>query len=269
MASKRRLTPISELVSLAGKRALITGSSAGIGRAIAFRFAEAGADLELADINSPCPSSVKKELQRFGHEVNTHRVDMASDEALSALWEKLAGKEPDILVNNAGIYPFRNFPDIDDAFLKRVTDVNLHAVFHMCQEMIRRRQKRGGVIINISSIEAIMPVTPGLIAYNISKTGVIGLSRGLAKEYGRRGFRINIILPGGINTPGTRAVATKEISKFKLSLLKTAYEFRARLPLGRNGQPDEVARVALFLASDMASYMQGALVTVDGGFLSA
>ncbi len=268
MATKRRLTPISELVTLAGKRALITGSSAGIGRAIAFRFAEAGADLELADISSPCPSPVKKELEGYGHEVNTYRVDMASDEALSALWEKLAGREPDILVNNAGIYPFKNFLDIDDAFLKRVTDVNLHSVFHMCQQMIRRRQKRGGVIINISSIEAILPVTPGLIAYNISKTGVIGLSRGLAKEYGRRGFRINVLLPGGINTPGTRAVA-KEIAKFKLSLLKTGYEFRTRLPLGRNGQPDEVARVALFLASDLASYVHGALVPVDGGFLSA
>ncbi len=268
MATKRQPLPLSLLISLAGKRALITGSSAGIGRAIAFRFAEAGADLELADVNSPCPSPVKKELERYGHEVNTHKVDMSSDEALHALWEKLAGKEPDILVNNAGIYPFRNFLEVDDAFLKRVTDINLHSVFHMCQQMIRRREKRGGVIVNVSSIEAILPTTPDLIPYAISKTGVIGLSRGLAKEYGRHGFRINVLLPGGINTPGTRAVA-KEIAHLKLSLLKTGYEFRIRQPLGRNGQPDEVARVALFLASDLSSYMTGALVAVDGGFLSA
>lgn len=268
MATKRRPTPLAELISLAGKRALITGSAAGIGRAIACRFAEAGADLELADISNPCPNPVKKELERYGHEVNTHQLDVSSDAALDALWDKLAGREPDILVNNAGIYPFKKFLEIDDAFLKRVTDVNLHSVFHMCQQMIRRRQKRGGVIINISSIEAILPVTPDLIPYGISKTGVIGLSRGLAKEYGRRGFRINVILPGGINTPGTRAVA-KELAKFKLSLLKTGLEFKARLPLGRNGQPDEVARVALFLASDLSSYMNGALVPVDGGFLSA
>ena len=103
---------------------------------------------------------------------------------------------------------------------------------------------------------------------NISKTGVIALTRALAKEYGRRGFRINVIIPGGIFTPGTRAVA-RDISQFRFSLLKTGYDFKARLPMNRGGQPDEVARVALFLASDLASYVRGALVPVDGGFLSA
>ena len=126
----------------------------------------------------------------------------------------------------------------------------------------------GGVIINIGSIEAIMPFAEGLVAYDVSKTGVIGLTRGLAKEYGKHGFRINVILPGGIYTPGTRAVA-KEISQFKFSLLKTGIDFKARLPMNRGGQPDEVARVALFLASDLASYVHGAMVPVDGGFLSA
>ncbi len=271
MTVKRRprpLKPLSELVSLEGKRALITGSAVGIGRAMALRFAEAGADLELVDINTKGLGTVKRDLAQFHHMVNTHKVDISSAEAIDALWDELSGKEPDILVNNAGVYPFKNFLDTDDAFLKKVMDINLQSAVRMCRQMIKRRLRKGGVIINLGSIEAIMPFAEGLVAYDISKTGVIGLTRGLAKEYGRHGFRINVIIPGGIVTPGTRAIA-KDIYQFKFSLLKTGYDFKARLPMNRGGQPDEVARVALFLASDLASYVHGALVPVDGGFLSA
>jgi len=260
--------PLPELVSLKGNRALITGSAVGIGKAMAYRFAEAGAALELVDINNKGLGVVKKELAQFNHEVNIHKVDISAREEIDSLWTDLSGKEPDILVNNAGIYPFKNFLEVDEAFLKKVMDINLQSAFLMCQHMIKRRLKKGGVIINVSSIEAIMPFAEGLVAYDISKTGVIGLTRGLAKEYGRHGFRINVILPGGIVTPGTKAIA-KEISQFKFSLLKTGLDFKARLPMNRGGQPDEVARVALFLASDLASYVHGALVPVDGGFLSA
>lgn len=133
--------------------------------------------------------------------------------------------------------------------------------------MIRSRLKRGGVIINLSSIEAILPFTTDLVPYNISKTGVIALTRALAKEYGRNGFRINVIIPGGIITLGTKAVA-KQLYQFDMGILKSGVQYRMRLPLGRGGQPDEVARVALFLASDLSSYVHGALIPVDGGFLS-
>lgn len=266
--SRKVLKPISELISLKGKRALITGSAVGIGRAMAYRFAEAGADLELVDIDMRGLRMARRELKQSKREINIHKVDISSKEAIDALWEDLDGTEPEILINNAGVYPFKNFLETDDTFLKKVMDINLQSAFHMCQQMIRRRIKKGGVIINIGSIEAIMPFAEGLVAYDISKTGVIGLTRGLAKEYGRRGFRINVILPGGIVTPGTKAVA-KEISQFKFSLLKTGYDFKSRLPMNRGGQPDEVARVALFLASDLSSYVHGALIAVDGGFLSA
>ncbi|MCJ7604968.1 MAG: SDR family oxidoreductase [Dehalococcoidales bacterium] len=271
MTVKRRprpVTPLKKLVSLEGKRALITGAAAGIGRAISYRFAEAGADLELVDINAHGLTAVRKELEPFKREVTTHKVDISSREAIDALWETLKGKEPDILVNNAGIYPFKSFMDTDEEFLKNVMDINLQSAVRMCRHMIQTRIKKGGVIINTSSIEAVMPFAEGLVAYDISKIGVIGLTRGLAKEYGHHGFRINCLLPGGIHTPGTRAVA-KEAAKFNFALLKTGYDFKARLPMGRGGQPDEVARVALFLASDLSSYVHGALVPADGGFLSA
>jgi len=247
---------------------LITGSAVGIGRAMAYRFAEAGADLELVDMNIKGLGLVKKELSRFESEIDIHKVDLSREEELDALWKELSGKEPDILVNNAGIYPFKNFLEVDDAFLSKVLAINLKSALLMCQYMIRRRLKRGGVIINIGSIEAIVPLAEDLIPYDISKTGVIALTKALAKQYGRNGFRINIILPGGITTPGTKAVA-KEVARFKMGPLKTGVELAMRLPLRRGGQPDEVARIALVLASDLSSYVHGALIPVDGGFLSA
>jgi len=264
----KALKPLSELISLKGKRALITGSAVGIGRAMAYRFAEAGADLDLVDMNIKGLGLVKKELAQFESEIDIHKVDLSGEEEIDALWEALNGKEPDILVNNAGIYPFKNFLEVDDAFLKKVIDINLRSALLMCQYMIRKRLKRGGVIINIGSIEAIVPIAEDLIPYDISKTGVIALTKALAKQYGRNGFRINVILPGGITTPGTKAVA-KEVARFKTGPLKTGIELAMRLPLRRGGQPDEVARIAVVLASDLSSYVHGALIPVDGGFLSA
>ena len=262
------LKPLAELISLAGKRALITGSAVGIGKAMAYRFAEAGADLELVDVNEAELKTTKKELSKFKSEVNIYRVDLAQKEAIDALWEKLKGKEPDILVNNAGIYPFKKFLEVDYAFLEKVMDINLNSVFLMCQHMIKRRLKKGGVIINIGSIEAYLAFAEDLVPYDMSKTGVIGLTKALAKEYGRHGFRINLLVPGGIVTPGTKSVA-KELTHFKLGLLKTGVQFSMRLPLGRGGQPDDVALMALVLASDLAGYVHGAMIPVDGGFLSA
>ena len=265
---KNILKPLSELISLKGRRALITGSAIGIGRAMAYRFAEAGADLELVDIDNRSLKTVEKELLQFESEINIHKVDLSRREEIDALWEELKGKEPDILINNAGIYPFKDFLKVDDAFFKKVMGINLKSAFLMCQHMIRRRLRKGGVIINIGSIEAILPFAEDLVPYNISKAGVIALTRALAKKYGKKGFRINVIIPGGIVTPGTRAVA-KEISQFKIGLLKTGLEFKMRLPLNRGGRPDEIACIALVLASDLSSYVHGALIPVDGGFLSA
>lgn len=265
---KNTLTPLAELISLEGKRALITGSAVGIGRAMAYRFAEAGANLELVDINRKSLEAVKRELLQFKSEVNIHKVGLSQKEEVDSLWEELKGKEPDILINNAGIYPFRDFLKVDEAFFSKVMDINLKSALLMCQHMIRGRLRKGGVIINIGSIEAILPFAEDLVPYDISKAGVITLTRALAKKYGRKGFRINTIIPGGLSTPGTRAVA-KEITQFKMGLLKTGLEFKMRLPLNRGGRPDEVACMALVLASNLSSYVHGALIPVDGGFLSA
>ena len=138
------LSPLYELVSLKGKRALITGCAVGIGKAVAYRFAEAGANLELVDMNRAGLGALTKELSGFNSEINIHKVDLSQKEEIDSLWEELTGKEPDILVNNAGMYPFKKFLEVDITFLRKVMDVNLDSVFWMCHHMIRRRLEGRG-----------------------------------------------------------------------------------------------------------------------------
>ena len=268
MNKKSGLPSLSELLSLKNKTALITGAGSGIGEAIAGRFAEAGAHLELVDIDEKRLTKVKEELKRFNIEVGIHKIDLSQKEEIDNLWKTLVGKEPDVLVNNAGIYPSKCFLNVEEAFLQKVLDVNLKSVFWMCQLMIKTRIKKGGVIINVGSIEAILPLKTDLCHYDLSKAGVMALTRALAAEYGKRGFRINVLVPGGVWTEGTKGVA-KDVLKFKPSIVSTGIEYGLRTPLGRMGAPDEIARMALVLASDFSSYVHGALVVVDGGFLSA
>lgn len=260
--------PISELISLKGKCTLITGSAAGIGRAMACRFAEAGSNLELVDVNLEGLEKLKEDLSKYGVEASIHKVDLSRKEQIDSFWLSIRGKEPDILVNNAGIYPFKDFMEVDEAFLRKVTDINYTSVFWMCQHMVKARHNVGGVIINVGSIEALIPFKDDVIHYTSSKASVIALTRALAKEYGKKKFRANVLIPGGIATEGTKSAA-KEVLKFNVGLIQDGIKFSSRLPIGRFGRPDEVALMALVMASDLASYVNGALIAVDGGFLSA
>jgi NAD(P)-dependent dehydrogenase (short-subunit alcohol dehydrogenase family) len=264
----KELKPLSKLVSLSEKTALITGAASGIGKAIAYRFAEAGADLELVDVNEEKLKACGDELSKFAVKINLFNVDLSQKAAIDKLWAELEGKEPDILVNNAGIYPMKDFLELDEAFVKNVMDINLNSAMWMCQGMIKARGKRGGVIISIASVEAVMPFKEDLVPYGLSKVGIITLTRSLAAEYGRQGYRINALVPGGVLTPGTKSLA-KEALKLNIGIIQSGLEYRQRLPMGRLGEPDEIARMALVLACDLSSYVHGALVAVDGGFLSA
>ena len=265
MFNRPKLGSIDQIISLSGKKAIITGAASGIGEAISYRLGEAGASLILLDIDKNGLKKLKASLEEIDIEATTFRIDLGNKHEIDALWNNI---QADILVNNAGIYPFKDFLELEAEFYDNVMRVNLNQVLWMCQHFIKKNLNRGGTILNVSSIEAFLPFKEGLSHYTISKLGVIALTRGLAKEYGRKGFRVNVLVPGGIITPGTRNVA-KEITRLNFGLLKTGYDFSARLPLGRVGDPDEVALAALFLVSDMSSYITGAIVPVDGGFLSS
>jgi NAD(P)-dependent dehydrogenase (short-subunit alcohol dehydrogenase family) len=261
-------TPLAALLSLHGRRALVTGAGAGIGEAIALRLAEAGADLDLVDVDPTALTRLEARLAPTGRTVATHHVDLADEVAVRALWDDLTGREPDVLINNAGVYPFQHFVDLDARAYRRVLAVNLDAAVWSCQRMIRGRGRRGGVIVNVGSVEALLPFKDDAAVYSASKAAVIALTRALAKEHGRHGFRVNAIVPGGIVTPGTRAVA-RDLLRGRLVRIREGVDFVRRVPIGRLGRPDEVARMAVVLASDLAAYVHGAAIVVDGGFLSA
>jgi len=267
---KKRTKSIKELLDFSQRRIMITGAGGGIGLATAKRFAEAGAHLQLVDIDRKKLSLARSAITKnYKVDVEVFAVDLSRKDEIDSLWKKIEGKEPDTLVNNAGVYMFRDFLDIDEKFLGEMMRTNFESTFWMCQNFIKSRLKVGGVIINLGSIEAVMPFASGLSHYDVAKTSVLALTRALAREFGRKGFRINAVVPGGIETPGVKKLKKETAMKLRLDMIKLGMEFKSRLPLGRFGDPDEVATTILFLASDMASYITGALIPVDGGFLSA
>ncbi len=260
----------TELVSLDGRCVLVSGASSGIGKAMAHRFADAGARLVLVDVDEEGLSCTVDELPESGGTAHWC-VDLGREDQVHRLWDELASAGPDGLpdavVNNAGIYPERKLEELDQDMLDRTFRVNLESVFWMCQRFIMARGDSGGVIVNVSTIEATIPFKHHMAHYGASKAGVEAMTRGIAHEYGRKGFRANTLVPGGIRTEGTERWAKDALKRLELGIVKEGYDFMKRVPMGRMGTPDEVARVALFLVSDLSAYVTGATVAVDGGFL--
>lgn len=259
--------PLSEMLSFKGKTILVTGAAAGIGEAIAYRFAEGDANLMLLDINAIRLNTINNACETTGFH-NAYTVNLGNENQVTEFWNGIENL-PDILINNAGIYPRLPFDKITPADLNTVLEINMNSTLWMCQQFIRRREKKGGIIINIASIEAMVDVASGNIPYRMSKAGVLGLTQSLAKEYGGAGFRINAVLPGAIKTEGTKTQMMNAIKTLDFRRAKDGILFQLRLPTGKWGKPDDVARVVVFLASPLAKYISGAAVPVDGGFLAS
>lgn len=265
MASKP--LPLDELLNLNGKTAIVTGGAQGIGAAIAFRLAEAGATVVIADKNADQAESTAREIAGGGYHACAFSCDVSIESEVNQLVKNAAETTGgiDILVNNAGIFPSMPLHETTSADFDRVMAVNLRGAFLCCREVSRQmiQQDRGGSIINIASIDAIHPSAAGLIAYDASKSGILGLTRSLALELGKHGIRANAIAPGGIVTEGMKS----QIGVLPGQEMKRLKQFLTRSALGRLGRPDEIACVALFLASDLASYITGSLFVADGGYL--
>jgi len=267
MTIDSRLPPLNELISLKGKTALVTGGASGIGLAIAYRLAEAGALVCLTDANPEALHTAQVEFDTRGYTVSTLLCDISQEAAVISMMEAAASamKRIDILVNNAGIYPQIALESMTATDFDRIISVNLKGTFLCSREAARHMMaQQSGTIINIASIDALHPSYRKHSAYDASKGAVVSFTRSLALELGQYNIRVNAIAPGGIITGGIFS----QLSGSRLSQdRKVLKEFMARMAMGRMGRPDEVARVALFLASDMASYMTGSLVLVDGGYL--
>lgn len=242
--------------TLRGKTALVTGAGSGIGKAIALAFARAGATVTLAGRRTEPLEAVKQEVESLGGTAHVRVADVSAQPQALALVEaaKIAMGRLDVVVNNAGkTYDALILRMKWDA-LDEVLAVNLKSVFYVSAAAGKvMLAQKGGAIINISSIVALTG-NPGQSAYVAAKAGVIGLTKSLAQEFGSRSIRVNAIAPGFIETGMTQELpdALKE-------------NYLGRIPLKRFGAPDEVASVAVFLASDAAGYMTGQVLAVDGG----
>jgi glucose 1-dehydrogenase len=245
---------------LRGKTALITGSSRGIGRGIAQRFASEGANVAINYIGSvEAAEETLAEVTAAGARGTLLHADVSSAAAVTKLVEDAVAEfgEIDILVNNAGVETHAPFWDVTEADYDKVMNVNVRGTFFGSQALVRhlRATGRSGRIINISSVHE-EQAFPNFAAYCASKGAIRMLARSLAVELGPLGITINNIAPGAIETPINRALLNDPV---KLSSLL------GQIPLGRLGQPADVAGLAVFLASDDASYVTGATFGVDGG----
>ncbi|MEI6532593.1 MAG: SDR family NAD(P)-dependent oxidoreductase [Candidatus Roizmanbacteria bacterium] len=259
------------LMNLSGKVAIVTGGSEGIGYGITYRLAEAGAKVMIACRTEEQAEKVKQEGTSKGWQIDYIKTDVATEADVVNLVQKTVETfgEVNILVNNAGIYPSIPLANLTLADFEKIIRTNLFGVFlttnYVSKQMIK--QGKGGKIINITSIDALHPSSIGLAAYDASKHGVWGFTKNVALELSAHKIWVNAIAPGGIVTPGVKESQSNAPVPNGVDMAKIMEAFMQKIPMHRMGEPDEIGKVALFLASDMSSYMTGSQIVVDGGVL--
>ena len=258
---------IQDLISLKGRRAVVTGGAKGLGSAIGYRLAEAGASVLLGDIDEAGARATANTIAaRTGSVVLSTRLDVSDGKSVGASADKAVAElgSVDIGVNNAGIYPLTPVLEMSDEEWDRVVDINLRGTFIGCREAARRMSKagRGGVIINIASTAGFKGAGPGITHYVASKHGVRGITRQMALELADQQIRVLAIAPTTIVTEGVKAAMAGPAAEAGFELEHTYNSL-----LGRPGVPDDVAHVALFCASDMSLFMTGSTLPVDAGEL--
>jgi len=264
------MIPGNKLLDITGKTAIVTGA-VGIGYGIVYRLAEAGANVLVTGRNQEEIDKTVSDLTGKEFKVKGLKADVSSEadvkNMLDVVVKEFGGL--DILVNNAGIYP--NIPvhqmTLDD--FDKVLTINLKGVFlcskYASEQMIK--QGRGGKIINITSIDALHPSMVGLAHYDASKHGVWGFTKNLALELAPHKIWVNAVAPGGIVTPGVQKMQSGMKVPAGVDMAKVLEAFMGKIPMHRMGEPDDIGKVVLFLASEMSSYMTGTQVVVDGGVL--
>ncbi|MDR5740304.1 MULTISPECIES: 3-oxoacyl-[acyl-carrier-protein] reductase [unclassified Caballeronia] len=241
---------------LQGKIAIITGAGQGIGAATALKFAREGAIVAACDLNNDAVTRVADACREAGGQASAFCIDMSDrarvDEMVATVREQYG--RIDVLVNNAGITRDARLQKMTLEQFDAVIDVNLRAVFHATQAVADHMvAQRAGVILNASSVVGIYG-NFGQTNYAAAKFGVIGFTKTWSRELGPKGVRVNAVAPGFIDTPILATMPEEVLAKM-----------RAQVPLGRLGKPEEIANIYAFLASDEASYINGAVIEASGG----
>lgn len=248
-------------LSFRGKVSLVTGAAAGIGYATAKMFAEAGASVALVDANGEAVGKAAESLTAAGHKAVGLKCDVSNESEVKGSVERIISifGMLDAACNNAGIHvPAVEMADATGTDFDHLMSINLRGVWNcMKYELAQMRQQGGGSIVNVSSTNGLIG-NAGLGAYTASKHGVIGLTRSAALEYAAKGIRVNVVCPGAVMTPMLeRAIAAYPES------MKMVIE---SIPLGRLGQPEEIASAVVWLSSPQASFAIGSVVVIDGGY---
>lgn len=252
------MSPDLELLGLKGRIAIVTGAASGIGKAAAEIMAASGAKVTAVDVNADGVKATVAGMSGSGHVAEI--VDLADIAACDALIERTAAREGrlDCLLNIAATLRRIDMEQVDEAEWDKLMNVNLRSQFFLCRAAGEvMKPHKWGRIVNCSSGAGLVGGFVGATAYAITKAGIMTMTKSFAKDLGPHGITVNTLSPGAIDTPMQRTGMTKE----------TLENARSRIPLGRMGLAAECARGAVFLASDLASYVNGHILAVDGGFL--
>lgn len=248
-------------LSFENKVALVTGAGSGIGFATAKAFAEAGASVALAGRHEEAVRAAAENLASSGHKALAIRCDVADEAQVAAMIEQTVSTlgRLDVAFNNAGVQsPIAETADASGEEFDRVLAINLRGIWScMKYELLWMRKQGSGAIVNTSSLGGLVGIA-GRGAYHASKHGVLGLTKSAALEYASRGIRINAICPGIIETPMVTGMLASEEDAMK--------ELMKEVPIGRLGQPEEIAAAVLWLCSPRASFVIGHALVVDGGY---
>ena len=249
---------------VSGKVCIVTGAGSGIGRASALRLGAEGGQVLCTDVNADSALDTAEEIGRAGGTACARTVDVADSRAVDAMIADAVATfgQLDVLVNNAGVNLPGVLHEVSDEIIDRTLNVNVKGQIYGCRAAIPHMLDRGGSIINISSVNGIVS-EPFLAVYSASKGASVMLTKGVALDYAKRGIRCNVVCPGWVDTPINYAHA-----EMMGGLQKVYDSIDSFQPIGRPGQPSEIANVVLFLASDESSLMTGSVVVVDGGMTS-